>query len=57
MDILDVLTANKVIDKKTLASFREEMRIAHVTAEQVAKKHGIDDASSSRRKPTPRHSA
>ncbi len=43
MDILDILTTNKVIDRKTLASFREEMRLAHISAEQVAKKHGIDD--------------
>ena len=37
MDILDILTTNKVIDRKTLASFREEMRLAHISAEQVAK--------------------
>jgi type IV pilus assembly protein PilB len=42
MDILDILTANKIIDRKTLSSLREEMRMAHVTADQVAKKHGID---------------
>ena len=43
MDILDILTANKVIDRKTLTAFREEMRMSHVSAEQVAKKHNIDD--------------
>ena len=43
MDILDILTANKVIDRKTLTAFREEMRSAHVSAEQVAKKHGVTD--------------
>ncbi len=43
MDILDVLTTKKVIDRKTLAAFREEMRLAHVTAEQVARKHGVGE--------------
>ena len=43
MDLLDILNSQKVIDKKTLASFREEMRMAHVSAEQVAKKHAITD--------------
>ena len=44
MDILDILLKNKVIDRKALVSFREEMRLTHATAEQVAKKNGIDSA-------------
>ncbi len=43
MDILDVLATKKVIDRKTLAAFRDEIRMTHLSAEQVARKHGVSD--------------
>ena len=44
MDILDILLKNKVIDRKMFAMLREEIRMTNASAEQVAKKHGIDPA-------------
>ena len=44
MDILDILLKNKVIDRKMFSTLREEIRMTNASAEQVAKKYGIDPA-------------